>query len=75
MASWVKYHAYSFTFPKDLLFVYRNGYKDVQGTQWQLQGTEWELQHYEKEIETINKNQEGIKNTISEVKKKKKKTH
>ena len=25
-----------------------NGYKDAQGTQWQLQGTEWELQQHDK---------------------------
>ena len=48
--------------------IQKNGYKDVQGTQWQLQGAELELQQHEKG--NINCKQEPgkIKNTISEIK-------
>ena len=39
-----------------------NGYKDAQGTQWQLQGTEWELQ--QNENRNRNYKQEQGKNPL-----------
>ena len=48
--------------------IQKNGYKNTQGTHWQLKEMSGNYNSMKKKIETINKNQKEMKNTIPEIK-------